>query len=187
MSGRPIAEFVERFLEGGRELFRARHTHPVLISYEPDDESMEGQYRTEVISGDAWQTVRDVVRDIEASVPPVTSMRPSIPGTVTSISKKQNRPFQDQIGVGRVANVDVSLPLSQVSKYHGYFTQLEDGSCTFTDTGSTNGTTVDSERIPPKTPVPLEDGSEICFGRHRFRFYGAQAFCELVARKAARR
>jgi hypothetical protein len=184
--GRPVAEFVDSFIEVGREQFCARHTHPVLISYGPDEELVAVQYETEVVSGDDWRTIQEMAQSIEPGVPPRTLMRPSVPGTVRLVSKKRNRPFRDRIGVGRAANADISLPLSQISKYHGYFTQQENGSYTFTDAGSTNGTTVDSQRLAPKTPAPLADGAEICFGRHRFRFFGPKAFCELVARRAAR-
>lgn len=209
-----MADLVDQLLRVGREEFCASHHHPVLISFDAQVDSAELQYRTEVISGDAWEAIREVARSLAPSVAPRAEARicaeqrnsaeprpspapvrpspsleprPSSAGIVAEIAKKEDRPFKDQIGVGRAGNVDIPLPWAQISKYHGFFTPQADGSYTFTDAGSTNGTIIGTERLAPRTPVPLRDGVEILLGPHRFRFYGAEAFCELVARRAARR
>jgi pSer/pThr/pTyr-binding forkhead associated (FHA) protein len=41
-------------------------------------------------------------------------------------------------------------------------------SVTITDLGSTNGTTVNGERLPPDVPLPLESGDEVALGKGRY-------------------
>ena len=64
------------------------------------------------------------------------------------------------ITLGRTNNNDLVLPDERVSKFHGYF-QPNGAGWTFTDAGSTNGTSIDGSPILPMRPYPLDAGSTI--------------------------
>jgi hypothetical protein len=181
VSGRPLVEYIDFLLVQGREAFRAQHPHPVLVSRPAGGQEEDSDFHTAVIRPDVLSEIRAVaVGHQNGLVVPVGS----IAAEVHEIRKRGDRPFHGQIGVGRARNVDICLPLAKLSKYHGYFSEREGGGYAFTDTGSTNGTLVDGLRLERKVPSPLRDGIDITLGPYRFIFYGPDAFCELVARKA---
>ncbi len=64
------------------------------------------------------------------------------------------------ITLGRTNNNDLVLPDERVSKFHGYFQPNGEG-WTFTDAGSTNGTSIDGSPIIPLRPYPLDAGSTL--------------------------
>jgi len=51
-----------------------------------------------------------------------------------------------------------------VSRRHAVITQDDEGQTWITDQGSSNGTFVDNKRLPPRTPVLIEDGARIQLG-----------------------
>lgn len=104
-------------------------------------------------------------------------------GHVVFIQKREGGVFPDRIGVGRAPNVDVRVPLAQISKYHAYFSNV-DGSWTVTDAGSRNGTTVQGTRLTDRIPFPIADGTEVGFGPYRFTFHTPDGFQDLVKRRA---
>lgn len=69
---------------------------------------------------------------------------------------------------GRKSDNAIVIADPYVSGRHGVVNVSEDG-ITLTDTGSTNGTLVDSERIEPNQPVTLTDESVIRLGSLEFR------------------
>jgi hypothetical protein len=107
-----------------------------------------------------------------------------VSGLVLPVVKRPGGAFQDRIGLGRAPNVDVRLPLAQVSKYHAFFSFSPDGHWTVTDAGSRNGTSVNDRLIVPKVGVRLEDGFEVGIGPHRLAFYGPAGFLALLRRRA---
>jgi pSer/pThr/pTyr-binding forkhead associated (FHA) protein len=68
--------------------------------------------------------------------------------------------------VGR-ENTDIVVLDATVSRRHATIT-LEDGTATVVDLGSTNGTRVAGQPVPPNEPRPLYDGDEIQFGNAVF-------------------
>ena len=181
MSGRPLAEYVDRLLSEGREAFRARHHCPVLVGVTAVARDEQSDFHTAIIRPNVLSAIRAAA--VSDRSRPTLAVGP-LAAEVHEISKKGDRPFHGQIGVGRARNVDVCLPLARLSKYHGYFSELEGGGYAFTDTGSTNGTLVNGTRLERKVTTQLQDGVEITLGPYRFVFYGPDAFCELVARRA---
>jgi pSer/pThr/pTyr-binding forkhead associated (FHA) protein len=100
------------------------------------------------------------------------------------VRKRSGGAFPERIGLGRAPNVDIRLPLAQVSKYHAFFTSSEDV-WTITDAGSRNGTSVNDRLIDPKVGVRLENGFEVGIGPHRLAFYTPCGFKDLLERRAS--
>lgn len=106
------------------------------------------------------------------------------PGNVLPVQKREGGAFPDRIGLGRAPNVDIRLPLAQVSKYHAFFACSEDV-WTVTDAGSRNGTSVNDRLIDPKVSVRVENGWEVGIGPHRLAFYTPAGFQDLLRRRAS--
>ena len=70
---------------------------------------------------------------------------------------------------------DLWFPVPDVSKYHAYF-ELIDSRYAITDTGSKNGTYVNSERLKPRIPFTLEDTAMLRFGGCDARFCSPTGF-----------
>ena len=73
------------------------------------------------------------------------------------------------VSVGRNPEADVALTESTVSWQHARLTP-HGAAWTIADLGSTNGTTVNGERIEPNREVPIDPGAEVRFGEITLRF-----------------
>ncbi len=100
----------------------------------------------------------------------------STPGAVTEpeepdgeavelVESSSGRRFRLRIGVNTVGreNCDILLLDGTVSRRHAEV-NLEAGSVTVTDLGSTNGTQVEGTRLAPNQPMPIRPGAVIRFG-----------------------
>jgi hypothetical protein len=181
---RSISEFVDEFVRLRARRFAEEYPHAVLMIASISDSEPAPDFNTAILSGRQLAALRTQPSERSSTAPPPPT-GDFAPGFIIAVRKRVGGIFEAQIGVGRTRNADVCLPLAQISKYHAYFSRLENGTYTITDAGSKNGTWVDSVRVPPKSPVSLRDGSEVAFGRSRFVFYGPEAFCSLIARKAS--
>jgi diguanylate cyclase (GGDEF)-like protein len=66
--------------------------------------------------------------------------------------------------LGRGADNSIQLPDASISRHHAFLGVDDEGQARLTDLGSTNGTQVNGHRLPPNTPVRLEDGDRLQFG-----------------------
>lgn len=71
--------------------------------------------------------------------------------------------------VGRRPANSIMIADPYVSGSHAVITASE-GSFSVTDAGSTNGTSVNGERLSPNEPHALNDGDEVMFGQKPYRF-----------------
>lgn len=71
--------------------------------------------------------------------------------------------------VGRVANTDIMLPYSWVSRKHAMIQREENGRFNLLDLGSSNGTFLNGRKI--HTPVTLQNGDCIGIGSTRLLFH----------------
>lgn len=104
--------------------------------------------------------------------------------------KKQPRRFyylsDEELVVGREEGTNICIPHLSVSKRHATLVASphpkDEGKVTFAvvDAGSTNGTYVNDERVPPNTPHRLLDSDVIAFGSLSFSYYEAPTFLKLV-------
>src|SRR4029079_7739306 len=94
---------------------------------------------------------------------------------VVAVRKKDGGVFVDRIGVGRTRATDLWFPVPDVSKYHAYF-ELIESRYLITDTGSKNGTYVNSERLKPRVACSLDDMAMLRFGGCEARFCSPTGF-----------
>jgi hypothetical protein len=181
VSVRTLSEYVDDFLALGKDAFLTRHSDPVLLCVSVGESEAVAEFNTVAIGPDALESLRTAATDGPVSVPPG---RETQPGDVLPIVKRAGSAFENQIGIGRARNADVWLPAAGVSKYHAYFSRTEEGTLTVTDADSTNGIVVGLDRIPPRTPVPVRDGTKLTIGPFRLVLYLPQSFSDLVARRA---
>jgi len=71
--------------------------------------------------------------------------------------------------LGRVANTDITLPYSWVSRKHAMIQREENGRFNLIDLGSSNGTFINGRKI--HTPVTLQNGDCIGIGSTRLLFH----------------
>lgn len=73
--------------------------------------------------------------------------------------KRGANPFTHMITIGRAKNNDIIISATDMSKFHAYLSQdPSTGSWTLTDSGSTNGSYLDGERLIARESYPLESG-----------------------------
>jgi len=82
---------------------------------------------------------------------------------LTASDGRQYPVYRGQVTIGRGADNDIVLPLSQVSRQHASI-QCDREGCCIVDGGSTNGTFVNGFRLPVKTPWPLQPGDRLAIG-----------------------
>lgn len=147
------AEFWIRARVVDRDAFLSKNAHPFLLGLFLPQESSRSRFAT--LSGDTRR---------ETGEPAGRVPRPVPQSEVIPLKKRAGVSFADKITVGRTQNNDVVIRDLLVSKLHGFFTVSDDGTASFTDSGSSNGTTVDGVTAPPFEQVPLRNGSTILFG-----------------------
>ncbi len=103
-------------------------------------------------------------------------------GRLAFITKRPGNPFAHLISVGRSATNDITVAVDSVSKVHGYFVREGDG-WSFTDHGSTNGSTLAGKELAPGGKYPLHDGAVLQLGLEAMLQYLSP---ESLYRKATR-
>lgn len=174
-----LGSYVEEMRTLGPARFASANAWPVLIvrdigaTQDEDDPAFQTKFMSR---SDNWNMATGL---------PGADNEPSVAvGHVIPVHKREGGAFPDRIGVGRAPNVDVRIVLSQISKYHAYFSKLPNGRWALTDAGSRNGSCVQGERLGERLPKELDDNVEITFGPYRFTFHTAEGFADVVKRRA---
>ncbi|MDG4476528.1 adenylate/guanylate cyclase domain-containing protein [Thiovibrio frasassiensis] len=100
---------------------------------------------------------------------------PEISATLTLLDAQEDNAPRWLLGtdttytLGRVANTDITLPYSWVSRKHAMIQKEENGRFNLIDLGSSNGTFINGRKI--HTPVSLQDGDCIGIGSTRLLFH----------------
>ena len=71
--------------------------------------------------------------------------------------------FRGKVTIGRDTGNDIVIPVQQVSRRHAWI-HCDQTGCRVTDTGSTNGTSINGVRIPARQPRPLQSGDVLGIG-----------------------
>jgi phage tail-like protein len=72
----------------------------------------------------------------------------------------------DTTSIGRQPGNDLVFDDARVSRQHAVI-ECHDDLCWITDLGSSNGTLLDGERLPPNAPTPLAPGLDVTIGEWR--------------------
>ncbi|MFO0726946.1 MAG: FHA domain-containing protein [Myxococcota bacterium] len=164
----PAAEFVRR------------HPWPVLVIPEPDWAKIQRLSRPETLGASG----PSALELIDPRSP--TASAASLDALCLPLRPKNGEAF-DRISIGRAEDGDVILIDETISKLHAELSwNPEAERCFLTDLGSRNGTTVDGERLGPRTPVELMPGAPVVFGSLVTRYYAPRAFYTWLAGGAQR-
>jgi hypothetical protein len=83
---------------------------------------------------------------------------------VSAIAKRKGAAFPNRLAVGRADSCDIQVRFRFVSKLHARI-HLEDGVPTsIEDCGSSNGTSVNGQKLTPGQPLKIRSGDRIGFG-----------------------
>ena len=94
-----------------------------------------------------------------------------IPGAMLRLSTGGSR-------LGRSADNTIQLPDASISRYHAFLGSDDEGQVRLTDLGSTNGTFLNSRRLPENTPVHVQDGDRLQLGANVILKYIRPDPCE---------
>lgn len=178
MESRFLGSYIEEYKANAAK-FASTVTSPMLLVKEigSSDDDDDPAFQTKFMSRADFAAAGSGERSLDAE--PTVAV-----GHVLPIKKREGGAFPDRIGVGRAPNVDVRIALSQISKYHAYFSKNADGTWSLTDAGSRNGTSVRGTKLGDRMPTPITDASDIAIGPYRFTFHTADGFIDLVKRRA---
>ncbi len=84
-----------------------------------------------------------------------------------------------RISVGRLKENDLSIPDQSVSKVHASLVFSSENQLLVADTGSTNGTFVNGERIAYGKASPIDNGAKVKFGTIEVEFQKVENFDDL--------
>lgn len=101
---------------------------------------------------------------------------------VFPIVKRTGAMLHDRVSVGRSRNADIHLPFRRISKFHAYFTTAVGGSkYMITDSGSTNGTSVQGRKLPAGSPAEVPERGVIHLSHFLFLFLSAAGFYSFLS------
>ena len=166
---RKLEEYRSKAKELGRRLFLAHHSEPVFVP-------------SKILTGSlhaAQFGVRNATMvhyDEEAVVNPLKVSRAVKLGTDAMRHRLRNG-----LTIGREASCAVTIADYTISKQHarwrpGHFPKP----ATIEDTGSSNGTWINGERLKTNVPSPVNSGDTVRFGRMVVDYYSAKDFFELL-------
>lgn len=109
------------------------------------------------------QTLAAPARNGDGTLQTATSAGIAYDRRVGILAKRPKNLFPHMISVGRAMTSDLVYLVDTVSKFHGYFVHQE-GSWSFTDQRSSNGTTLNGERMEAGSSRKLADGDKLSLG-----------------------
>lgn len=149
-------EFVRLALSFEVGDFVARYPYPFLVVKALKEGDTAQGFDTEDID-------RDTVVGASGKTPSPGKIPPDASSFVRPVLHRGTHHY-DVYTVGRTKNNDICLASSFISKFHAYF-KKEGDSWTLTDSGSSNGTEVEGQRVASRKPVKIDSGTSIRFGR----------------------
>lgn len=179
---RPIADYYEDRLRLSEQQFIERHRSPVLLHRVKEGEPQSGAYKTLLRPPTTLVNAVRLSQALPSLGLPAGAHKDAAELVAYPLVKRPGAPFPERITVGRTRNMDLCLPLPQVSKFHAYVT-LCDGGTRFllTDNGSTNGTFVSGKRLSPEQTLEIRSGALIQFGDFQSLFFTAASLYGLLS------
>lgn len=164
-----LADYAEELQRIGDAAFAQQNPHPVLIV-------------TGVVGSLGEQTTLNKTLVTAPSTMTVQTLMGLI-GRVFPVAKgKFTTP--GPVCIGRTPDNDITIAESSISARHCFLRVLA-GEMQLSDAGSTNGTLVNEERIPPKKSQRIVEGDVLTLGRFTLAFHTPRGFIKhLKERKA---
>lgn len=144
---------------------RYRILHRVEISFGLDPAFETGVFRIKSDTGEPQHRAHMVASDDATSQIPVAAMTATVTPSLTDIAGNEFRLTKSVTNIGRGADADIQVNDNGASRLHCAVVLGSD--VIVRDLGSTNGTTVDGNRI---TEAQLRDGSIIKIGNTTFTY-----------------
>ncbi|MHC4781150.1 MAG: FHA domain-containing protein [Planctomycetota bacterium] len=166
-----LEEFRGKFGGLEREAFVGRFREPFLLI----ELSVDGK------KTDAFQTLNARV-DADRPTEPITNPGVSGLSLVVPLVKSDRNTFQNMVTMGRATNNDVIVPHPSVSKFHAFFRIDPDtGSATFSDAGSSYGSSYNRRPVEKGDALPVESGGNIILANSvRARFFLAPDLYDML-------
>jgi hypothetical protein len=140
------------------------------ISVEPTFGEFEEELKQEDLERQLGPGMKAPAQKIGAAPKVTMTARVSQPEAPNKEVALEFEPGGRRINVGRATDNDLHLNHSSVSKIHAALKMDNLGSLLVADTGSTNGTHINGQRIPYGEARPIADGDVVAFGDVEIRF-----------------
>lgn len=163
-----VASCISAFAELAVSEFLAAYPHGFLVEY-----SRRAFDKDVILQLDTQEgTNRDLLGRDETPKDDVFQAR------VLALKKRNPATQPDRIIIGRSPTSDLVFQNKLVSRQHAYFSLPSAGEKSLlVDTGSTNGTFVNTRKLRPHEEYPLAEGDEILFGYEvRVVYFSSQGF-----------
>lgn len=128
--------------------FVERYPHTVVRVEIPQERSGTGEFVT--MAGPRPERLASLGTQVEVE-------------RLIRVRKRDGNPFALMITIGRAQNNDIHLHSKDVSKFHAYLTEGEEG-WRITDAGSTNGTFLNGVQLSKGVSVALELEAPLILG-----------------------
>lgn len=162
----------------GSEKFLKRYQHPVLLE---NYLALSSRMKLAMV-----ETVAELDLKSLSSTAGCAQDDSLLQARVIPLEKRDKDSAERMLFVGRTPDNDVVLPNKMVSKLHAYFCQVPGSQIMqLVDMDSTNGTFINSGKLPPSVKTNLEDADVISFGPEtQLEYFSASGFCQLLEKFA---
>jgi hypothetical protein len=126
-----------------------------------------------------WEPGGWTRKDAESAVPPGADAPMSAEALVLVLAHKSH---EDQVTLGRSASCDLTINDGTLSQSHLVFMYDAKG-WTVRDTGSTNGSWINGQKLLPGEPAPLANGSRLQAGMVHLTHYEPEGLWERLKSK----
>ncbi len=168
-----LADFAQMTGRTTADAFAEKYKVPFFVVERHESYADSKEYHTLSPDIDNSRHTTEVSQPIQA-----------LPGVsfVYTVEKSGRNSFGNMITLGRSLNNDIVIPHLAVSKLHGILKyDREKAAYTFTDVGSTNGTSIASMKLEPNKPVQINSKDTLLLGGTvRTTFLGPRDFFEYM-------
>jgi len=151
-----------------RSVFVDQFIHPILVGTSLYQGDLLAAAMKDMTMGFNFQDLEEEKKSTEDSPDPTGLKRAVYP----LIKKRLSTSSPYVYTMGRIRGNDMIMADFAVSRKHAQI-RISNDQYFLTDLESTNGCTINGERIPPNEEREFREGDEIGFARYRFHFIGA--------------
>jgi hypothetical protein len=171
-----LAYYLSEFVDVPTNDFKETYPNGFLVegSHFQFDKNVMFQFFTQVVDD------QYVLEQSEAGVGQIDLLSVR----VIELKKRKSASDPEEITIGRSPDSDIILYNKLVSKNHAYLRPTPtDETCSLVDTGSTNGTFLNGEKITPNAKYHLSNIDEISFGPEtKVVYFSSELFHSLLAK-----